>query len=63
MNEALQGISSEVQQLLWQLQTEVVIEAIKELRLARLPPGTYNSLRRFSDLEGMPHSDNSGPSG
>lgn len=62
MNEALQGISSEVQQLLWQLQTEVVIEAIKELRLARLPPGTYNSLRRFSDLEGMPHSDNSGPS-
>ena len=63
MNEALQGISSEVQQLLWQMQTEVVIEAIKDLRLARLPAGSYSSLRRGSNLDGLPHLENSGPSG
>ena len=63
MNEALQGISSEVQQLLWQMQTEVVMEAIKELRSARLPPGSYSSLRRGSAIEGLPLSEQSGPSG
>ena len=63
MNEALQGISTEVQQLLWQMQTEVVIEAIKDLRSARLPPGGYNSLRRCSNLEALPRLENSGPSG
>ena len=63
MNEALQGISSEVQQLLWQMQTEVVMEAIKELRLARSPPGSCSSPRRASSLEGLPHSEHSGPSG
>ena len=63
MNEALQGISSEVQQLLWQMQTQVVMEAIKELRLARIPSGSFGSLRRGSTLEGLPPLQNSGPSG
>ena len=63
MNEALQGISSEVQQLLWQMQTEVVMEATKELRLARIPPGSCSSLRRGSSLEGLPLLQHSGPSG
>ena len=63
MNEALQGISSEVQQLLWQMQTEVVMEAIKELRLARIPPGNFGSLRRGSNLEGLSPLQHSGPSG
>ena len=63
MNEAIQGISSKVQQLLWQMQTEVVIEAIKDLRLARLPAGSYSSLRRGRNLDGVPHLENSGPSG
>ena len=63
MNEALQGISSEVQQLLWQMQTEVVMEAIKELRFARVPPGSFGSLRRGSNLEGLPPLQHSGPSG
>ena len=63
MNEALQGISSEVQQLLWQMQTEVVMEAIKELRLARIPPASFGSLRRGSDFEGLSPLQHSGPSG
>lgn len=63
MNEALQGISSEVQQLLWQMQTEVIMEAIKELRLARLPPETCNSLHHGSLLEELPLLPHSGPSG
>ena len=64
MNEALQGISSEVQQLLWQMQTGVVMEAIKELRSARLPPGNYvSSLRRGSSIDDAPFLQGSGPSG
>ncbi|XP_065904902.1 type II inositol 3,4-bisphosphate 4-phosphatase-like [Dysidea avara] len=63
MNEALQGISSEVQQLLWQMQTGVVMEAIKELRSARLPPGNYvSSLRRGSSIDDAPFLQGSGPS-
>jgi len=64
MNEALQGISSEVQQLLWQMQTEVVMEAIKELKSARLPAGSYDSsLRRGSSTDDLPLLQESGPSG
>jgi len=64
MNEALQGISSEVQQLLWQMQTEVVMEAIKELRSARLPPGNCSNLsRRRSSIDDAPLIQESGPSG
>jgi len=66
MNEALQGISSEVQQLLWQMQTEVVMEAIRELKSARLPPGSYNSYFRQGSTVGVddvPILQESGPSG
>jgi len=64
MNEALQGISSEVQQLLWQMQTEVVMEAIRELKSARLPPGSYSScFRRGSTVDDAPILQESGPSG